>query len=125
MVTKQDMQTVIENAKSRIIERMATRQDIQAISDTARDRIMNYTYEILQVHHQQTSDRANARQAETLRLLSNLENRLIALESEVKVMRRLAQRTAASVETTQRTVTPAQPEPGGSRAYTSYAYRSA
>ncbi|CAN5635973.1 hypothetical protein BH23PAT1_BH23PAT1_3400 [soil metagenome] len=129
-ISKQDMQSIVETAKNRVIERMLTRQEMQILSDTSRDRIMNHMQYVIQTHQQQTFTRDNDRSVQTQRYISSLESRIGSLESEIKSMRRLLTQVASMLSETHEQSRMAmqmqseqqsdQPEPA--RAYTNYAY---
>lgn len=81
-LSKQDVQSVIDSAKNRILERVATRQDIQVACDATRDRVLNYIHDVQQQQYQltrQTSVQVN----QMMRRMAALENRLMTLETDL------------------------------------------
>ena len=126
-LSKQDIQNVVENAKNRIMERMASRQEIQIINDSARDRVMTYMQTLLQAHQNQLFNRENIHYTQTQRRIGNLEQRIASLDGEIRLLRRTIEQLAsalAAAQQTNRVTMPLQPEQSATTPYTNYVFKS-
>ncbi len=83
-VSRQDMQTMLDQTCRRLQDQIATRQDVQRAADGARDRMISYMHDYLQQNQQQfirqLDDRARIQKTQ----VTNLENRIHSLEQEIK-----------------------------------------
>jgi hypothetical protein len=123
-LSRNDVQQIVDNAKNRIIERVATRQDLQTVTDTARDRVMTYTYDLVQMHQQQMIRRMSIHSTNMQRQVSSLEARIMAQDQELKTMRQLLERIANNEP--QRIYLPVQQDQNVREGYTQeYSYRTA
>lgn len=78
-VTKHEVQSMIDQARHRLIERMVTKYEVRGAVDNARDKLFAYIYDL-----EQQRTRLNAVQHEQQwRKLVLLENRMRSLESEL------------------------------------------
>ncbi len=122
-LSRQDVQSLLENTKNRIIERVTTRQDVKLLTEATRDRIMNYMHDLLQIHQQNMMRRGDVQSTQLLRRQVALETRIATLEQELKIMRQLIEKLANQTPP-QHIYMPIQPENGEKPPYTQYAYKS-
>ncbi len=87
-MTKQDLFTVTEVAKNKIIERLVTKYDVQLACDSMRDRILGKLQE-MQLDNQAGMRQINAQSDQTWKKISALEERVSSLQAEVKSLQRL------------------------------------
>lgn len=92
--SKQEVQTLLDNTKKQIIEKVATRHDVQNLTEASRDRLMNYSRDLLQVYQQNLLRRLEFYQIQTTRRIAGMESRLMSMEQEAKAMRQLMERIA-------------------------------
>lgn len=126
-LTKRDMQNIVENAKNRIMERMLSRQDMQTFTDNSRDRVIGSIGDIVQSCHQQMYSRENILHSKTQQYISNLEMRVVAMDSELKSVKRLLVQMLEKMESQKATTVTLQPEQhttGDRSPYTKYVYQS-
>lgn len=127
-LSKQDVQNVVENAKNRIMERMASKQEVQIMCDGARDRVMTYMQTLVQAHQNQLFNRENIHYTQTQRRIGNLEQRIASLDGEIKMLRRtieqLAHALTAAQQQNSRMTMPLQPEQSATTPYTNYVFKS-
>lgn len=100
-ITKQDAQNLIENAKNRILEKVATRQEMQLLTEASRDKVMNYVRDLLQVYQQNMLRRNEYQQSQMLRRMIAMETRMTNLESELKATRQMLGQILEKVSSTQ------------------------
>jgi hypothetical protein len=118
-LSKQDAQSLIDNAKKQIIEKVATRHDVQLLTEAARDKIMNYTRDLLQIYQQNMLRRLEFYQVQNTRRVASLETRMMTLEQEIKSMRQVVERAENSP---QRIYMPVDNEKD-KQPYTQYVYK--
>lgn len=80
-ITKQDVQTIVEQSRTRILERVAMRQDILNLQETIKSLLT------MAGQNQQLLRQAEFQRGQMLRRVSNLESRITALEQELKPLR--------------------------------------
>lgn len=81
-VTKHDIQSMIDQARNRIMERMATKYEVRGAADNARDKLYAYFYDL-----EQQRTRMNVVQHEQQwRKLVSLENRMRSIEGELSTL---------------------------------------
>ena len=125
-LNKQDAQNLIENAKNRIIEKVATRQDVQLLSESSRDKVMNYVRDLLQVYQQNMLRRSEYQQSQMQRRMVAMETRMITMEQELKATRGLLNQILEKVTeqaSAQKISLPAQAYDATAEAQGQYAYR--
>ena len=84
-MTRQDLLTVTEVAKNKIIERLVTKYDVQAACDNARDRIMS-SVQSMHLENQSMIRQINAQKDQSYRKISALEGQLANLQQEIRIM---------------------------------------
>lgn len=84
-MTKQDLVTVTENAKNRIVERLVTKYDVQSVCDGARDRILA-AMQTMHLEDQAVMRQANANQDQNWRRTAALEHQVNALQQEIRAL---------------------------------------
>lgn len=80
-ITKQDVQTIVEQSRTRILERVALRQDILNLQETMKSLLTTAG------QNQQLLRQAEFQRTQLVRKVSNLESRITALEQELKPLR--------------------------------------
>lgn len=80
-LTRQDVQAVIDNAKTRLLDYVATRQDMQTLNTTLRQ-------------NQQFLRQEERQRIELIRRLTALETRFAQLEHDLHDMRRMIESLA-------------------------------
>lgn len=88
-VTRQDMQTMLDQMCRRMQDQIATRQDVQRAADNARDRMISYMHDYMQQNQQQLIRNMDDRTRVYKAIVSNLEARMQSLEQEVRVSRQV------------------------------------
>lgn len=78
--SRQDVQNIVEVAKSRIMDRMVTRQDVTVLTDT----IKNLT--ALHQQSQQLIRQSEYQQSQLSRRIISLETRIINHENDIKIL---------------------------------------
>lgn len=81
-VTKHEVQSMIDQARNRIMERMVTKYEVRGAVDNARDRLYSYFYDL----EQQQLRAAAVRHEQQWRKLTSLENRMRSLENELTAL---------------------------------------
>jgi hypothetical protein len=99
--TKQDVQSIVDTSKNRVLERVALRQDVQWLMDQTRV-LLN----LLQQNQQYLKQAEYQRLQQTRRVIA-LETRIAQLEQEVRGHRQTLNRVAESRP--QQIVMPSQP----------------
>ena len=79
--TRQDMQTIVDTAKNRILDRVAQKQDIQTLVDSIRT-LLN-----VQQQNQQLLRQAENQRVQLINRAIALEARLVQLERDMQVCR--------------------------------------
>lgn len=87
-MTRQDLQSAIEYAKNRIVERLVSKSEVQAACDHARDRIIGSVYDMYQQQIQSTRQ-SNLLINQHTRRSSVLETRISSLEQEIRSLKQL------------------------------------
>jgi len=121
-VTKQEVQSLIDNSRKQILEKLVTKPEIQAMSEASRDKVMNYARDLLTVYQQNLLRRLEFYHIQSTRRVANLESRMMTLEQELKMMRQALERMAESAP--QRVYMPLQNE-SDKQPYTQYVYKPA
>lgn len=121
-VSKQEVQSLLDNARKQILEKVMNRQDIQGLSEAARDRVMNYTRDLLQIYQQNMLRRLEFYHVQSTRRVAMLETRMMTLEQEIKSMRQAIERIADATASPQRVYMPLQNE-SDKQPYTQYVYK--
>lgn len=81
-LTRQDIQAVIDNARTRLLDYVATRQDVQTLKDSTKN--LNTTLQ----QSQQFLRQEERQRTELIRRLSALETRMVQLEHDMQDIRR-------------------------------------
>lgn len=81
-LTKQDLQAVIDNARSRLLDHVPSRQDIQTLKDS------NKTLNTMLQQTQQLLRQEERQRIELIRRATALEARMVQLEHELQDIRR-------------------------------------
>ncbi|PID32075.1 hypothetical protein CR970_02455 [Candidatus Saccharibacteria bacterium] len=79
--SRQDIQTIVENAKGRILDRVAQKQDIQSLNDNIRALIN------IEQQNQQLLRQAETQRIQLVNRAMALETRLSQLERDMQVCR--------------------------------------
>jgi YesN/AraC family two-component response regulator len=91
-VTKQELQSTIENAKSRILERQVSKQDIQSAVDVVRQQMSQKLMD-LHVENQQIMRQSAMQVDQLIRLIQDLRNRISSLEQTTRQHQQMMQVT--------------------------------
>lgn len=119
-ITRQDLQSVIDNARSRLQERMVTQQDLRVLQDAVRVLTSNLQ------QSQQLLRQDEYQRVQLVRKTVAVETRMGQLEHELQNMRRAimqlaqnqpAERVTERVIMTQAEAPQAQPQPGANYSY--------
>jgi hypothetical protein len=86
--TKQDVQTIVDTSKNRVLERVALRQDVQWLMDQTRT-LLNLIQQ-----NQQMLKQAEYQRLQNTRRIIALETRVAQLEQEVRGYRQTLNRVA-------------------------------
>lgn len=81
-LTRQDLQAVIDNARSRILDHIPSRQDIHMLKDS------NKTLNAMLLQSQQLLRQEERQRNELIRRIAALETRMIQLEHETQDIQR-------------------------------------
>ncbi len=114
-LTKQDVQSVIDNSRSRLLERVATRQDVHALQDAVK------LLSIALQQNQQLLRQDETQRSQLVRRSIALESRMVQLDHDLQTVRRAMMQLSqqqpthhttervimASAEAAQNTVQPA------------------
>lgn len=84
-VSRQELQSMLDQMRVRLQERVATRQDVQRAADGARDRMISYMHDYLQQNQQQFMRQLDDRTRMYKGQISSLESRIHSLEQEVRL----------------------------------------
>jgi hypothetical protein len=84
-MTRQDLMSVTQDARNKIIERLVTKYDVQTAADSARDRILS-TINALHLENQAQIRQSNAQKDQIWRKILALESQMIVLQQEIKSM---------------------------------------
>lgn len=90
-MTRQDLLSVTEGAKNKIIERLVTKYDVQAACDNARDRILA-SLQNLRAENQSLIRQSNAQRDQAWRKTTALEGQIINLQQEIRVLQQMVTR---------------------------------
>jgi|GEM_PF-4459408 len=118
-LNKQEVQSLLETLKNRILEKTVTRQELQTFTETSRDKVMTYVHDLVQIHQQNMMRRQDVQNSQLTKRVAVLETRLITIEQELKYSRQLLERLVAQ------SGGQAQPSrtPANISQYNGYAYR--
>ena len=110
-LTKQDIQTAIDSAKNRIMDRMVTRQDVQSLTDASCGKVLNYVQGVQQQQFQLTRQ-INTQMLQFAKRVTPFESRMAGLENEVRALQQLVYQLTEAIRQQQRTMQlPIQPIP--------------
>lgn len=87
-MTRQDLLTVTEVAKNKIIERLVTKYDVQAACDSVKNKIMS-TVQSMQLENQAMMRQMNAQNDQTWRKVTSIESQVASLQREVRELSNL------------------------------------
>jgi hypothetical protein len=90
-MTKQDLVTVTEGVKNKIIDRMVTKYDVQSASATARDKILA-TMQAMHIENQTMIRQSNALRDQAWRKTASLEGQINSLQQEIRVLYQMVSR---------------------------------
>jgi ribosomal 50S subunit-associated protein YjgA (DUF615 family) len=108
--TKQDVQSIVDASRSRVLERIdrvALKQDIQAIMDCLKG--------LLNVHQQsqQLLRQAEYQRLQLIRRMTAIEARMVQLEQQARSSKGALSKVAQAASQPQRLIFPAQPSNQG------------
>ncbi len=83
-ITRQEMQTLLENMRTRMQDQLATRQDLQRACESSRDRVISYMHDYLQQNQAQFVRQLDDRSKMYKAKLASLEQSMKSLEQEVR-----------------------------------------
>jgi hypothetical protein len=122
-ISKQDVQSMLNTAQNRILERVALRQDVQALTDVVKN-LLN-----LNQQNQQLFRQSEYQRLQLVRRAVALEARMGQLEAELRAMRTTVSATMTRMtdqqSVPQRMNMPATPESQQSSMPAQYLYRPA
>lgn len=87
-ITRQDMLSVTEGAKNKIIERLVTKYDVQAACDSARDRILS-AVQSMHLENQSLMRQSNAVRDQVWRKTTALEGQIVSLQQEIRALHQM------------------------------------
>lgn len=87
-MTRQDLFTVTEVAKNKIIERLVTKYDVQIACDSVRNKIMA-GMQTMQMENQAMIRQMNAQQDQSWRKVNSLEGQVASLQRDVRELSQL------------------------------------
>lgn len=87
-MTKEDLFTVTEVAKNKIIERLVTKYDVQVVAADARDKILGSISQ-MQLENQAMIRQINAQRDQSWKKMADLESQVAFLQREIQAMRRM------------------------------------
>lgn len=90
-MTQQDLFTISEVTKNKILDRLVTKYDVQLACDSARDKVIS-AIQSMHLENQAALRQANAQKDQSWRKLTELENEMSALKRELRIMNRLLAR---------------------------------
>ena len=102
-LTKQDIQSAVESAKNRIMERMVTRQDVQSMCEASRDKVLSYIQTVQQQQFQMTRQ-VHVQMLQFAKRVAPYEARMQSLENEVKQLQQLVYQLTEVIRQQQRTM---------------------
>lgn len=117
-LTKQDIQNMLDNARNRLMERVASRQDVLVLQDT----IKSLTVTLQQ--SQQLLRQNEYQRVQLVRRAVAMESRMVQMEQELQNVRRALNQVAnmrPSERVTERVIM-AQPEPAREEPVQGYTY---
>lgn len=118
VVSKQDIQTMMNTVQNRVLDRTASKQDMQMISDILKSLIN------INQQNQQTLRQGEYQRSQLARRMMALEARLIQLEQEIHGYKDVLARVAALYSQRQQiVVTPAEVMPQTDGQAAQYVYR--
>lgn len=82
-LTKQELQSVIDSARNRMMEKMASRQDMQALQETIR--VLTVTLQ----QSQQLLRQNESQRTQLVRRAVAMESRMVQMDQQLQAMRRL------------------------------------
>lgn len=101
-LSKQDVQSVVDNAKNQMLQRVVTKQDIQAQNDLLKMMFVNLQ------QCQQIIRQSEYQRVQMTRNISALEGRILQMDQETRQMRATLDRLIEHQP--ERILMPAQPE---------------
>ncbi len=92
--TKQDVQTAVDQAKARIIDRLLSKNDLHLSLENLRVRLLDNFQDLYRIQefwqqHQQLARQANLIQEATAKRLNAIETRLAIFDQDVKAIKQL------------------------------------
>lgn len=90
-MTRQDLLSVTEGAKNKIIERLVSKYDVQAACDNARDRIL-VAIQNMRAENQTLVKQINIQRDQMWRKTTALEGQVINLQQEIRVLQQMITR---------------------------------
>lgn len=98
--SRQDVQNMLDNARSRLVDQLATKQDVQRLTDSSRDRIISYMHDFLLQNQQQFIRQLDVRTKVYKDRLAALDSHVQALEQEVRATRQLLEQMSVRQQST-------------------------
>lgn len=92
-MTQQDLFTISEVTKNKILDRLVTKYDVQLVCDSARDKVIS-AIQSMHLENQAALRQANAQKDQSWRKLTELESEVVTLKHELRAMNRLLAKIA-------------------------------
>lgn len=105
-LTKQDIQNIVENAKNRVLDRVASRQEVQSQTDLMKLMFTNLQQSL------QISRQSEFQRAQMARQIASLEARLVQMDQEMRLIKVAAQKIVDNQP--ERIIMPVEAESGQS-----------
>lgn len=94
-LTRQEVQRLLDTTRNKITDRILTRQDLITVNENIRDRMMNYMQDLTQVQQQNIVRRTASQNDEVIRRINALEARMGSMEQDVKAALQILQRSTS------------------------------
>lgn len=96
-MTRQDLLSVTELAKNKIIERLVTKYDVQAACDSVRDNVQS-SIQSMHMENQAMIRQLNAQKDQSWRKITSLEAQVSSLQEEIRSMRQMLGRLVENMD---------------------------
>lgn len=95
-LSKQEAQNLINNAKNQILSGTASRQDVQTVTENSRDRVIGYMHDFLTQNQQQFFRELQFRNQQYKDRLTAMEHHINSIEQEFRSMRQQIDKMAGN-----------------------------